>query len=897
MRLDEAVAAVAPLRRSIAADGTARRQRDAAALCTSVVDGSPVTGVRHGRRAPTRRGSTRSSPRSRSADAGTFVGAAEAAQGRAAGVGGRARAGARPGDRAHRPAGRGQRRGAGPRWSPREIGKPYAEALGEVQEIVDTCDFFLGEGRRLYGQTVPSEMPDKQLFTFRKPVGAVAVITAGNFPVAVPSWYIVPALLCGNAVVWKPAEYSAVVSARASTSCSSAAAGCPTACSTSCTPTARPRSPGWSRRWTPGLIDKVGFTGSSAVGARDRRAHRPAPADGLPGAGRQEPAGRHAERRPRPGRGGRAVLRLRHRRAALHLARHGDRARVGARRVPRAGSTAAVAAAAGRRPDPGRADAGRCSTRSSPSATRSTSAGSSRTTRCSARRHRPDHRRQPAGRLRRRPGGGLFYHPVDRRRRAPGRRALHGGDVRPDRRRDDVPDAGRGDRAGQRARLRAVRRRSTPPTRRRRSRSGDGIGAGMVSRQQLDLRRRGAPAVRRQRQVRQRLAASPGIWVLDQFTRWQSMNWDYSGRLQKAQMDVVELTPDTHLPPLTADAMPSMPACDTARSTALRRGPGAQLRRGPELSGSRPLGDARRPVGGPAGGELFEAQATSRHLDFAARELQQQGGGFYTIGSAGHESNAAGRRGAAADRPGAAALPVGRLLLWPGPSRCRARRRSATCCRACSGLADEPIAGGRHKVFGHPDLAIIPQTSTIASHLPRAVGLARRAAPGPTGWASTSRVAARRRRGLLVRRRLGQPLHRRRRDQHRAATPPSAGCRCRSCSSARTTASASRCRPRTAGSSPRTGPAPGCDYLAADGADPVAARPLIVEAVSRGRDANAGRSSCTCAPSGSSATPAATPRSATARRAAIEADYARDPLLGTAPRPGAARARPGRPGR
>src|SRR5262249_6774187 len=91
----------------------------------------------------------------------------------------------------------------------REIGKPYAEALGEVQEIVDTCDFFLGEGRRLYGQTVPSEMPDKQLLTFRNPVGVVAVITAGNFPVAVPSWYIVPALLTGNTVVWKPAEYSA----------------------------------------------------------------------------------------------------------------------------------------------------------------------------------------------------------------------------------------------------------------------------------------------------------------------------------------------------------------------------------------------------------------------------------------------------------------------------------------------------------------------------------------------------------------------------------------------------------------------------------------------------------------------------------------------------------------
>ena len=64
----------------------------------------------------------------------------------------------------------------------REIGKPYKESLGEVQEVMDTCTFFLGEGRRLYGQTVPSEMPDKQLFTFRQPMGVAAVITAGNFP-------------------------------------------------------------------------------------------------------------------------------------------------------------------------------------------------------------------------------------------------------------------------------------------------------------------------------------------------------------------------------------------------------------------------------------------------------------------------------------------------------------------------------------------------------------------------------------------------------------------------------------------------------------------------------------------------------------------------------------------
>src|SRR5260370_5838700 len=75
--------------------------------------------------------------------------------------------------------------------------------------MIDTCDFFRCEGRSLYGQTVPSEMPDKQLFPFRVPVGAVAVVTAGNFPVAVPSWYLVPALVTGNTVVWKPAEYAA----------------------------------------------------------------------------------------------------------------------------------------------------------------------------------------------------------------------------------------------------------------------------------------------------------------------------------------------------------------------------------------------------------------------------------------------------------------------------------------------------------------------------------------------------------------------------------------------------------------------------------------------------------------------------------------------------------------
>lgn len=146
-----------------------------------------------------------------------------------------------------------------------EIGKPYAEALGEVQEIIDTCDFFLGEGRRLYGQTVPSEMPDKQLFTFRRPVGTVAVITAGNFPVAVPSWYIVPALLAGNTIVWKPADYSPAASA-AFHEIFVAGGGLPDGVFNIVHADGEQTFEGLSRSLEQGLVDKIGFTGSSEVG-------------------------------------------------------------------------------------------------------------------------------------------------------------------------------------------------------------------------------------------------------------------------------------------------------------------------------------------------------------------------------------------------------------------------------------------------------------------------------------------------------------------------------------------------------------------------------------------------------------------------------------------------------
>lgn len=90
----------------------------------------------------------------------------------------------------------------------REMGKTLKEARGDVQEAIDTCHFFQSEGRRLYGQTVPSEMPRKELMTYRRPLGVVGIVTAGNFPIAVPSWKIIPALLTGNTIVWKPSEDS-----------------------------------------------------------------------------------------------------------------------------------------------------------------------------------------------------------------------------------------------------------------------------------------------------------------------------------------------------------------------------------------------------------------------------------------------------------------------------------------------------------------------------------------------------------------------------------------------------------------------------------------------------------------------------------------------------------------
>lgn len=148
----------------------------------------------------------------------------------------------------------------------REIGKPLRESRGEVQEAIDTAAFFQSEGRRLYGQTVPSELRRKSLETHRRPIGVCGLITAGNFPFAVPSWKIIPALICGNTVVWKPSEDAmAVAYAFANIF---RAAGLPDGVVNVVYGTGAETGAAVINAIDKGLIQKISFTGSTAIGMK-----------------------------------------------------------------------------------------------------------------------------------------------------------------------------------------------------------------------------------------------------------------------------------------------------------------------------------------------------------------------------------------------------------------------------------------------------------------------------------------------------------------------------------------------------------------------------------------------------------------------------------------------------
>ncbi len=93
-----------------------------------------------------------------------------------------------------------------------EMGKVLKEARGDVQEAIDITYYAAGEGRRLFGETTPSELPEKFCMTLRRPIGVVGLITPWNFPIAIPAWKIMPALIAGNALVLKPASDTPIMS-------------------------------------------------------------------------------------------------------------------------------------------------------------------------------------------------------------------------------------------------------------------------------------------------------------------------------------------------------------------------------------------------------------------------------------------------------------------------------------------------------------------------------------------------------------------------------------------------------------------------------------------------------------------------------------------------------------
>ena len=376
------------------------------------------------------------------------------------------------------------------------------------------------------------------------PVGVAAIITAGNFPVAVPSWYLVPALLCGNAVVWKPAEYTPAIAAAFTELF--AAGGLPDGVLNTVLADGPATFDGLTAALDAGLVQT-----RSASPARRRSGCASA---SWPGGTCRTPCLELGGKNPL------VVMPDADLELAVEGALFSGFGTAGqrctslgtvivhdwrARRSSCARFDAAVALGRHRRPDPDDVLYGpMISERFLDARSRGIWTWSSRTT--------PLHGSTGTGRITADnpregfvgdPCAGLYAHPT----------IVDG--VRPD---DELyrtetfgpivgvarfDDLRRGGRAGQRARLRAVRGDLHHRRRCTRSGSASGCRAGMVS---VNNSTSGAEAHlpfggngRSGNGSRQ-----SGIWVLDQFTRWQSMNWDYAGKLQKAQMDTADLPAD-----------------------------------------------------------------------------------------------------------------------------------------------------------------------------------------------------------------------------------------------------------------------------------------------------------------------------------------------------------------
>ena len=199
-----------------------------------------------------------------------------------------------------------------------EVGKIRSEARGEVQEMVDICDFAVGLSRQLYGQTMPSERPGHRLMETWHPLGVVGVISAFNFPVAVWSWNTAIALVCGDTVVWKPSELTPLTALACSALLDRAArdVGAPEGLGQLVLGDA----PVAERLVDNTLVPLVSATGSVRMGARRRAAGR--------GPVRREPARARRQQRHRR----RAVGRPRPRGARHRVRGAGHRRVSGARR-------------------------------------------------------------------------------------------------------------------------------------------------------------------------------------------------------------------------------------------------------------------------------------------------------------------------------------------------------------------------------------------------------------------------------------------------------------------------------------------------------------------------------------------------------------------------------------
>ena len=169
-----------------------------------------------------------------------------------------------------------------------EVGKIRSEALGEVQEMIDICDFAVGLSRQLDGRTMPSERPGHRLMETWHPLGVVGVISAFNFPAAVWSWNTAIALVCGDTVVWKPSEQDAADRAGSALARSRRAAAARRPTSTSSRPTP-PRG--------TALVDSPAVAAGHGHRLRaDGRARRPRVAARF---GRVAPRARRQQRRGR----------------------------------------------------------------------------------------------------------------------------------------------------------------------------------------------------------------------------------------------------------------------------------------------------------------------------------------------------------------------------------------------------------------------------------------------------------------------------------------------------------------------------------------------------------------------------------------------------------------------